>query len=53
MTYEVVKSATEADVWSVEAIDHETGDCFKTNFYGPQSRERANEYAHFKNGELC
>lgn len=50
MKYKVVKSAISIDTWSVEAIDHEDeGLCYVTTFYGPDSHERALEYAFYKN----
>lgn len=50
MTYETVEQRSEPGVYSVEGIEIETGDCYKTNFYGPLSRERAEEYRVFKQG---
>ena len=47
MRYEVIESRTEQGVWSVEHFD-EDGECYKTNFYGPDSRSRAEEHAQLK-----
>ena len=42
--YELTEQRTELGVWSVEGIDSESGDCVKVNFYGPDSRLRAEAY---------
>lgn len=52
MTYESCDSITEPGSWRVEAIDTQSGDCFVTIFYGPDSQQRAAEYAEWKNGSL-
>lgn len=51
MKYEVVPTLGVPDQseWRVEAIDYESeGECYVTIFSGPQSKERAEEYARFK-----
>ena len=47
--YEICERKDERGVWSVEWSDHDGG-CHVTNFYGPNSKARAEEYLHFKNG---
>ena len=50
--YEAVRSrdAVDDDEWRVEGIDHENeGLCYVAIFSGPQAKERAGEYAAFKN----
>jgi hypothetical protein len=49
MNYEVVESKHYQDEWRVEAIDSE-GRVFVAIFSGPAARERAHEYAAWKNG---
>lgn len=49
MDYEVVQSIGVVGEWRVEAISQD-GDCFVTLFSGPDSRQRAEEYATFKLG---
>jgi len=39
----------EAGVWAVEDFGGD-GECYMAKFYGPGSRERAEEYAAFKYG---
>ena len=51
MDYEafVSRDAVDDDEWRVEAIDYESeGECYVTIFSGPQAKERAEEYVHFK-----
>ena len=51
MEYEafVSRDAIDDDEWRVEAIDYESeGECYVTIFSGPQAKDRAEEYAHFK-----
>lgn len=50
MKYEVLQDNgfPAANEWRVEAIDRESGDCFVTIFSGPDSEERAKEYAAWK-----
>jgi hypothetical protein len=46
---EVVERSDEPNVFAVEIVDYENeGAVFITTFYGPQSRERANEYAEWQ-----
>ncbi len=50
--YEAVSSrdAVDDDEWRVEGIDYENeGLCYVTIFSGPQAKERAKEYAGWKN----
>ncbi len=49
MNYEVVESKNYPDEWRAEAIDSE-GRVFVAIFSGPAAKERANEYAAWKNG---
>ena len=49
MNYEAVESKPYPDEWRVEAIDSE-GRVFVAIFSGPAAKERANEYAAWKNG---
>ncbi len=49
MNYEVVESKNYPDEWRVEAIDSE-GRVFVAIFSGPAAKERATEYAAWKNG---
>lgn len=49
MNYEVVESKHYPDEWRVEAIDNE-GRAFIAIFSGPAAKERASEYAAWKNG---
>jgi hypothetical protein len=38
------------DEWRVEAIDHEgEGECYVATFSGPLAKQRAEEYADWKN----
>lgn len=46
---EVVERSDAPGVWSVEAIDDKNeGACYTTVFYGPDSENRAREYAAMK-----
>lgn len=49
--YEVVRSKTSVDdsEYRVEAIDPREGECYVAIFAGPFAKERAVEYAAFKN----
>ena len=47
--YEAVRDRVRPSEWRVEAINSKTGDVFVAIFCGPLSRERATEYADFKN----
>ena len=52
LTYEVARSqdAIADDEYRVEAIDHDAdGAVYVAIFSGPQAKERAEEYARFKN----
>lgn len=49
LNFEVVQSRNEQDEWRAEAIDNE-GMVFVTLFSGPNAKERAEEYAAWKNG---
>lgn len=49
MKYEVVQPQYDAGDWRVEAIDDDReGECYVTIFAGPQSEDRAREYAEWK-----
>jgi hypothetical protein len=50
--YEICERKDEPGVWSVENSDYDGG-CWVTNFYGPDSKERAEEYLAFKNAQLA
>lgn len=48
--YEVVQTLDLRDEWRVEGIDHDAdGQVYVALFSGPQAKERAKEYAQFKN----
>jgi hypothetical protein len=50
MTYEAVQDRTNSSEWRVEAIDYESeGEIFVALFSGPKAKERAEEYAVWKN----
>ncbi len=50
--YEVAKSRDVRDEYVVEGIDYENdGQIYGALFNGPQAKERAEEYARFKNGQ--
>ena len=50
LEHEVISARDAAGEWLVEAIDHEQeGEVYMTRFSGPRARERAEEYAHWKN----
>jgi len=50
MTYEVAQHREYSDTWVVEAIDHDgDGEIFAAEFRGRGARERASEYAEWKN----
>lgn len=50
LEYTVVQSAVCLGTWSVEAFDLEgEGELYMAVFTGPDARERAEEYAAFKN----
>lgn len=48
--YEVAPARDARDEWIVEAINHEgDGEIYIARFSGPRARERATEYAEWKN----
>lgn len=48
--YEVAKSRHTLDEYVVEGIDYgDDGQIYAALFSGPGAKERAEEYAHFKN----
>ncbi|MBI1885428.1 MAG: hypothetical protein HYS09_03815 [Chloroflexi bacterium] len=50
--YQVAQSQGAMDEWRVERIDYESeGEVSVAIFSGPKAKERANEYAPFKNGQ--
>ncbi len=49
MRYQVIQDKLIPDGWRVEFIDHEhDGECYVAVFTGPSSRDRAREYAEWK-----
>ena len=53
MEYEVYEVAESRHQWRVEAIDHDQdGQVFVTIFSGPEAKERAEEYAAWKNQNM-
>lgn len=51
MMYEALPDKARPDEWRVEAIDDD-GKIFVTVFYGKDSKQRAQEYARWKNIRL-
>jgi hypothetical protein len=52
MDYEVRQDRTNPEDWLVGAVDHESeGECYLTIFSGWYARERAREYADWKNSQ--
>ena len=49
--YEVAQDITNPNDWIVEGFDPKAGDVFVAIFSGPESEERAVEYASFKNSQ--
>ena len=50
MRYEVVQSREDATTWVAGAVDDEgEGEMYMVIFEGPHARERADEYAVWKN----
>jgi len=54
--YEVVQSEgssiADLDEWQVEGIDYDKeGIIYSALFYGPEAKDRAQEYAHWMNTE--
>jgi hypothetical protein len=47
--YEAIRDKFRPSEWRVEVINSRTGDVLVAIFSGPLARERANEYADFKN----
>lgn len=53
MRYECGRSKICPDEWFVEAVDVDSvGEIYVTLFSGPSARERAEQYAAWKNKEL-
>ena len=48
--FETVRDKIHPSDWRVEAMNTRTGDVFVAIFCGPSAKERAEEYATFKNG---
>ncbi len=52
MEWEMVKDKKDQDAWRVEAVDFENaGECYVTTFAGPGAKDRAEEYAVWKNSQ--
>ncbi len=49
LQYEAFQDKQSPSDWRVESTDIKSGDVFVTVFAGPDARERAEEYAQFKN----
>lgn len=49
---EIVKTGEQPEIWAVEALDLKAGDVYSATFYGPDARERAEEYATAKFEDL-
>ena len=50
MEHEVVEDRTCPGLWRVEAVNRAgDGEIYVTVFYGPQAKDRAEEYAAWKN----
>lgn len=52
MSYEVVESRQYSGHWHVEAVDDD-GAVFVVVFSGPKAKDRAHEYASWKNSVLA
>jgi hypothetical protein len=52
MKYHSVRNAACQAVWVTEADDDEDGEVYTTIFIGKNARQRAEEYAAWKNGSL-
>jgi hypothetical protein len=50
LNFEAIRDKITPDDWRVEALNSRTGDVFVAIFSGPLAKERAEEYARFKNG---
>lgn len=48
MAATVVRAGNRPEVWLVEAVDMKDGGVYAAQFYGPDARERAVEYADCK-----
>jgi hypothetical protein len=54
LEYEVSQDATDrlGETWAVAAVNHAgDGEIYVATFDGPDAKERAEEYAAFKNGQ--
>lgn len=49
MHYDVIACREHIDEWRAEAIEYPEGLCYVAIFSGPQSEQRAREYADWKN----
>ena len=49
LRYETFQDQKTPEYWRVEAVDSRSGDVFVAVFSGPLARDRATEYAAFKN----
>jgi hypothetical protein len=48
--YETIQDKANSEAWRVEAIGYENdGEVYSALFMGPKARERAEQYAAFKN----
>ena len=52
MKYEVLASKDVPEEYRVEAIDPKSGECYVVIFSGPDAKDRALEYAAFKNAQV-
>jgi hypothetical protein len=50
MEYQAFEDLKHSGDWRVEAFDND-GRCFVTIFAGPEAKQRAEEYAHWKKHE--
>jgi hypothetical protein len=51
LSIETVERRDAPGAWTVEAIEEQEGRIFQTTFHGPDSKERAREYARWKYGQ--
>ncbi|MGE3955833.1 MAG: hypothetical protein AB7H96_03875 [Vicinamibacterales bacterium] len=42
---EIVKTGDRPEAWTVEAIDLSGGEVYSASFFGPDAKDRADEYA--------
>jgi hypothetical protein len=49
LQYSSIQDKEFQEEWRVEALDMRSGDVFVAVFSGPLAKDRANEYADFKN----